>query len=135
MARWNQLGDAIPMDADGKITFTTNKFSPFGFRITGKYPTRFPIGGRIFYDAGDNGVTYTFYDANDQVVVYDGTIDSLANAVSYEMSDIPDTDRFYVFYNELVDSKTWGDTSTSFGSTGWNVGTGKTNTLVVLGSG
>lgn len=94
-----------------------------------------PIGGRIFYDDGDNGVTYTFYDVNNNEVVYDGTISSLANATQYTVSRTPIKDRFYVFNNEVATSKQWGKYGAKIGIDTDGIGLGKTNTLTALQQG
>lgn len=91
-----------------------------------------PIGGRIFYDDGDNGAAYTFYDANMNVVNYDGTIASLANATQYIVSGAHIKDRFYVFDSTLKTSVQWGKFNTSIGITSDGIGLGKTNTATAL---
>ena len=101
-----------------------------------------PIGGAIFYDAGDNGATYTFYDSNGDVIS-DTSISGLQNAVSYKVSGTPTKDRFYAVYPTRLnggDFVYWGfyrnaDIKSSGGNivnTGTAIGTGKTATQAIL---
>lgn len=108
-----------------------------------KYFPPTPIGGKIFYDAGDNGATYTFYDSNGNIIK-DTSISGLQNAVSYRVGGTPTKDRFYVVYPSILnDGKYvyWGfyrnaDISQTGGNivnTGAALGkTGKTNTRDIL---
>ena len=103
------------------------------------------IGGRIFYDDGGNGATYTFYDANKNVIT-NQTVTSLANAVYYKVSGTPTKDRWYVYDNT---THTTGGVPVTGGITygwmGWDknmrgaigittdgIGRGKTNTATAL---
>ena len=91
------------------------------------------IGGRIFYDNGDNGATYIFYDATDNIVAYDGTITSLSNATQYSIIGTPTKDRFYVYdttYN--LSAGTWGKFNITTGITADTIGSGKTNTATMM---
>ena len=101
-----------------------------------------PIGGKIFYDAGDNGTTYTFYDSNGDVI-NDTSISGLQNAVSYTVDGTPSSDRFYAVYPSMLNSGNkvyWGfyynaDIKYSGGNlvnTGTAIGTGKTATQAIL---
>ena len=101
-----------------------------------------PIGGKIFYDAGDNGATYTFYDS-DGNVINDTSISGLQNAVSYTVEGTPSSDRFYAVYPSMLNSGKnvyWGfyrnaDIKSSGGNivnTGTAIGTGKTATQAIL---
>ena len=101
-----------------------------------------PIGGKIFYDAGDNGATYTFYDSNGSVI-NDTSISGLQNAVKYKVEGNPTKDRFYAVYPSMLDSGNnvyWGfyynaDIKSSGGNivnTGTAIGTGKTATQAIL---
>ena len=105
-------------------------------------PTPMPIGGKIFYDAGDNGATYTFYDSNDSVI-NDTSISGLQNAVKYKVEGNPTKDRFYAVYPSMLNSGNnvyWGfyynvDIKSSGGNivnTGTEIGTGKTATQAIL---
>lgn len=100
------------------------------------------IGGKIFYDAGDNGATYTFYNSSGNVIT-DTSISGLQNAVSYRVEGIPTKDRFYVVFPNLLNSGEsvyWGfyynaDIESSYGNivnTGTGIGTGKTATQAIL---
>ena len=101
-----------------------------------------PIGGKIFYDAGDNGATYTFYNSSGNVIT-DTSISRLRNAVSYTVDGTPSFDRFYAVYPSMLNSGNkvyWGfyrnvDIKSSGGNlvnTGTAIGTGKTNTRAIL---
>ena len=105
-------------------------------------PTPMPIGGKIFYDAGDNGATYTFYDSNGNVI-NDTSISGLQNAVKYKVEGTPTKDRFYAVYPSMLNSGNpvyWGfrynaDIKSSGGNlvnTGTGIGTGKTSTQAIL---
>ena len=105
-------------------------------------PTPMPIGGKIFYDAGDNGATYTFYDSNGNVI-NDTSISGLQSAVSYKVEGTPSFDRFYAVYPSILNSRYpvyWGfyynaDIKSSGGNivnTGTAIGTGKTATQAIL---
>ena len=100
------------------------------------------VGGKIFYDAGDNGATYTFYDSNGNVI-NDTSISGLQNAVSYTVEGTPSSDRFYAVYPSMLNSGNgvyWGfyrnaDIKPSGGNivnTGTAIGTGKTATQAIL---
>lgn len=101
-----------------------------------------PIGGKIFYDAGDNGATYFFYDSNNNIIS-DTSISGLQSAVSYAVYGTPSSDRFYAVYPDMLDRATavyWGfyrnvDIMSSGGNivnTGTGIGTGKTATQAIL---
>ena len=93
-----------------------------------------PIGGRIFYDDGDNGAEYKFYDINNNEIT-DISISGLANAVSYKIKGEPTKDRFYAFNNDLRTSIYWGYYGTTTGITANAIGSGKTNTQTILDRG
>lgn len=102
-----------------------------------------PIGGRVFYDDGDNGATYTFYDASGNKIT-DTSISGLANATQYSVIGTPTKDRFYVFDNTshttggktassgLVASLYWGYYRITTGATSNSIGSGKSNTNNIL---
>lgn len=105
------------------------------------------VGGRIFYDDGDNGATYTFYDAREQVITTH-SISALANAVWYTVKGTPTKDRFYVYDNtshkygdvDITNGVSarelkWGYYRTSTGVTANTIGSGKTNTQTILNMG
>lgn len=107
-----------------------------------KYLPLIPIGGKIFYDAGNNGATYIFYDSSGNIIS-DTSIDGLQNAVSYRVGGIPSKDRFYAVYPNVLNNKKdiyWGfycnaDIKSEGGNivnTGTDIGTGKTNTTSIL---
>ena len=107
-----------------------------------KYFPPIPIGGKIFYDAGANGATYTFYDSSGNVI-NDTSISGLQNAVKYRVGGTPTKDRFYAVYPSMLNSENnvyWGfryntDIKESGGNiinTGTTKGTGKTNTRAIL---
>ena len=103
------------------------------------------VGGRIYYDSGNNGATYTFYDENGNVINYDGTIESLKNATEYTVDKTVTTDRFYVFASDTFNKVCWyggwkyqvewsGYTYPSqFGFYNVEIGSGKTYTKKMLG--
>ena len=137
MAIWTKI-DGATLSADLKsVEIKAETLGSFAVKKAGAGPTPvrgLPIGGRIFYDDGDNSATYTFYDASGNVIAYNGTNPEtvLENAVSYEVSGTPTQDRFYVFNNELVTSKQWGKSGTSIGITYGGIGFGKSNTQTAL---
>ena len=97
-------------------------------------PVHSPIGGKIFYDDGDNGATYKFYDASRNEIAYSGSNPEtvLANAVSYTISGTPTKDRFYVFNNEVHEQTIWGKHGTEIGIQMDGIGRGKLNTNIAL---
>lgn len=101
-----------------------------------------PIGGRIFYiSEGDNGATYTFYDQN-MNVLENQTTDGLSAAYYYEKSGDSQSDKFFVYATKLgkpegsiVSCKglRWGSGSNRSQANGTEIGTGKSNTEIVMG--
>ena len=100
------------------------------------------IGGKIFYDAGNNGATYTFYNSSGKVIT-DTSISGLQNAVKYKIDGTPTKDRFYVVYPSMLNNGNrvyWGfysnaDIKSEGGNivnTGTAIGTGKTATQAIL---
>ena len=103
---------------------------------------KLPIGGKIFYDAGDNGAIYTFYDSSGSVIS-DISISGLQNAVTYKVKGTPTKDRFYAVYPKVLNngnSVYWGfyynadimDLGGNIVNTGTAIGTGKTATQAIL---
>ena len=98
-----------------------------------------PIGGVIYYDAGDNGQTYTFYDSNNNKIEYTGnSISELQNAKYYTVSGNRAEgkgDRFFVVYNKLLytedDKVYWGFYGTSSGTYTTDC-SGKINTATIV---
>lgn len=103
-----------------------------------------PIGGKVFLDNGDNGATYTFYDADKNEITY-SNLDSLNNAVYYTVDGSGSKDRFYVVasdssksdYNSTYgvnrgDYSLWGYCYITTGATTDSIGSGKTNTAQIL---
>ena len=101
-----------------------------------------PIGGKIFYDAGANGATYTFYNSSGNVIS-DTSISGLQSAKYYTVVGTPTKDRFYVVYPSILNNGNgvyWGfyrnvDIKSSGGNivnTGTAIGTGKTATRAIL---
>ena len=99
-----------------------------------------PFGGKIFYiDPSDNGATYSFYDEDKNEITGGSTIADLANAKYYMVEGTPSKDKFYVFNDvQLKGAKPWqawsDDRNITFGATGTAIGTGKSNTEIVLNS-
>ena len=112
-------------------------------KLNVKFWTPPKIGGRIFYDDGDNGATYTFYDADMQEITYTD-IASLENAVYYTVSGTPTKDRFYVYDNTthttggktatdgLTEEIYWGYNNITTDVISDTIGSGKTNTAQIL---
>ena len=130
----------VPSSLVDSYKSATN-WSSFADKIVA-VPTPMPIGGKIFYDAGDNGATYTFYDSNGNVI-NDTSISGLQSAVSYKVEGTPSSDRFYAVYPSMLNSGNgvyWGfyynaDIKSSGGNivnTGTAIGTGKTATQAIL---
>ena len=130
----------VPASLVNSYKSATN-WSSFASKIKA-VPTPMPIGGKIFYDAGDNGATYTFYDSNGNII-NDTSISGLQNAVKYKVEGTPSSDRFYAVYPSMLNSGNnvyWGfyynkDIKSSGGNivnTGEAIGTGKTATQAIL---
>lgn len=92
-----------------------------------------PIGGRIFYDDGNNGAVYHFFDANGNEIS-DTSIAGLANAASYTVKGRPTKDRWYVYDDSLAGHHYWGYYGTSLGCAD-GIGLGKVNTTIALSRG
>jgi len=124
--------------------------------LTGAGPIPFqsgilPIGGRIFYDNGDNGATYKFYDSSMNELT-NQTVSGLANAVYYTVRGTVESDRWYVYDNtthtDTIQGKSvtftgglssdvlcGGYYNTTTGVTSNTIGSGKTNTQTVVNMG
>ena len=118
--------------------YTTTEFD----NEIAKYFPLIPIGGKIFYDAGDNGATYIFYDSSGNVIT-DTSISGLQNAVNYRKLGNSTKNRFYAVYPSMLNNGNrvyWGfynnaDIKSEGGNivnTGTDIGTGKTNTTSIL---
>ena len=118
--------------------YTTTEFD----KEIAKYFPLIPIGGKIFYDAGDNGATYIFYDSSGNII-NDTSIDGLQNAVNYRKLGNSTKNRFYVVYPSMLNNGNrvyWGfyrnaDIKPEGGNivnTGTAIGTGKTATRAIL---
>ena len=93
------------------------------------------VGGKIFYiDDTSTGGTYTFYDSEGDVLTDVRVGDS---PYAYTVSGTPSKDKYYVTRASAVTSKTWtyqkdGAWVYNLLGAGTAIGTGKTNTALVL---
>ena len=137
----------VTMDYENnKMTYQTGDTQELPIPVWGgsSEPNYLPIGGKIFYDDGDNGATYTFYNADKNEITYTD-INSLDNAVYYTVDGSGSKDRFYVVASDfsksdydstygvnLGTSKYWGYYGITTSATTNTIGSGKTNTAKVL---
>ncbi len=89
------------------------------------------VGGTIFYDAGDNGETYKFYDENMEEIT--GIPIGNTEVKYYSISGTPSKDRYYVFNPNLDSDRCyWGYDDITTGATDDYIGSGKINTAKVM---
>ena len=95
------------------------------------------IGGVIFYVAGGNGATYTFYDKDGTKIEKSFSVENLIDAKYYKVSGKSETaaDRFFVLYPEKQfftnDTVYWGFYNKDFSEITEET-TGKSNTNTIL---
>ena len=88
-----------------------------------------PIGGKIFYIDDTADGTYSFYDAEGNLM----SDVSVGSTPSYcKVLTAGSKDKYYVYHDKLYNSLTWGMSGTPTGATGTEIGTGKSNTAKLL---
>ena len=88
-----------------------------------------PVGGKIFYIDDTADGTYSFYDAEGNLM----SDISVGSTPSYcKVLTAGSKDKYYVYHDKLYTSLTWGMSGTSTGATGTEIGTGKSNTATLL---
>ena len=88
-----------------------------------------PLGGTIFYIDDTADGAYEFYDAEGNVIPSVAVGDSPA---MYKVLTPGTKDKYYVCNTTLYPSLQWGMYNTSTGATGTAIGTGKSNTNIVM---
>lgn len=95
------------------------------------------VGGKIFYiDDTAEGAEYTFYSSTGKII-RESDIRVGDEPYAYTVSGTPTKDKYYVFNENAVNSKTWTYNNGSewvYNSLGTQdgIGKGKTNTAIVL---
>ena len=87
-----------------------------------------PVGGKIYYIDDTADGTYSFYDAEGNLIS-DVSIGSTPSY--YKILTAGSKDKYYVYHDEIYSSYTWGRSDTT-GATGTAIGTGKSNTATLL---
>ena len=88
-----------------------------------------PVGGKIYYIDDTADGTYSFYDAEGNLM----SDVSVGSTPSYcKVLTAGSKDKYYVYHDELYTSLTWGKSGTTTGATGTAIGTGKSNTAKLL---
>ena len=88
-----------------------------------------PVGGKIYYIDDTADGTYSFYDAEGNLM----SDVSVGSTPSYcKVLTVGSKDKYYVYHDELYTSRTWGMSGTQTGATGTEIGTGKSNTAKLL---
>ena len=88
-----------------------------------------PVGGKIYYIDDTADGTYSFYDAEGNLMS-DVSVGSTPSY--YKVLTSGSKDKYYVYHDELYTSLQWGKYGTTTGATGTAIGTGKSNTAVLL---
>ena len=88
-----------------------------------------PVGGKIFYIDDTADGTYLFYDVGGNLMpeVSVGSTPS-----SYTVLTAGSKDKYYVYHDAIYGSLRWGKSGTTTGATGTAIGTGKSNTAILL---
>lgn len=87
-----------------------------------------PVGGKIYYIDDTADGTYSFYDAEGNLIS-DVSVGSTPSY--YKILTAGSKDKYYVYHDEIYSSYTWGRSDTT-GATGTAIGTGKSNTATLL---
>ena len=88
-----------------------------------------PIGGKIFYIDDTADGTYLFYDVGGNLMP-DVSVGNPPG--SYTVLTAGSKDKCYVYQDAIYDSLQWGKFDTSIGATDTAIGTGKSNTAILL---
>lgn len=88
-----------------------------------------PVGGKIYYIDDTADGTYSFYDA-DGNLMSDVSVGSTPSY--YKVLTAGAKDKYYIYHDELYNSLQWGKSGTTTGATGTAIGTGKSNTATLL---
>ena len=88
-----------------------------------------PVGGKIFYIDDTADGTYLFYDVGGNPIP---EVSVGSTPRSYTVLTAGSKDKYYVYHDKLYTSLTWGKSGTTTGATGTAIGTGKSNTAILL---
>ena len=88
-----------------------------------------PVGGKIYYIDDTADGTYSFYDAEGNLMS-DVSVGSTPSY--YKVLTAGSRDKYYVYHDEIYDSFQWGKYDIKIGATGTAIGTGKSNTATLL---
>lgn len=117
------------------------KSTSFDIKVKKAYTLK-EVGGRIFYIRNNNGFNYHFFNASGNELTTH-TISGLANAYYYAIDNdaTATSDKFYVYCTEdgtptgsilISDKLQWGGYGTSQGTTADSLGSGKTNSAILI---
>lgn len=88
-----------------------------------------PVGGKIYYINDTADGTYLFYDVEGNLMS-DVSVGSAPG--SYTVLTAGSKDKYYVYQDAIYNSLQWGKYGTTTGATGTAIGTGKSNTAILL---
>ena len=88
-----------------------------------------PVGGKIYYIDDTADGTYEFYDAEGNLMS-DVSVGSTPSY--YKVLTAGSKDKYYVYHDGLYNKLQWGKYGTTTGATGTAIGTGKSNTAILL---
>ena len=88
-----------------------------------------PVGGKIYYIDDTADGTYSFYDAEGNLMS-DVSVGSTPSY--YKVLTAGSKDKYYVYQDEIYASLQWGKYGTTTGAAGTAIGTGKSNTATLL---
>ena len=88
-----------------------------------------PVGGKIYYIDDTADGTYSFYDAEGNLM---SNVSVGSTPSYYKVLTAGSKDKYYVYHDELYDKLQWGKYYTTTGASGTAIGTGKSNTATLL---
>ena len=88
-----------------------------------------PVGGKIYYIDDTADGTYSFYDAEGNLMP-DVSVGSTPSY--YKVLTAGSKDKYYVYHDKIYGSLQWDKHGTTTGATGTAIGTGKSNTAILL---
>ena len=88
-----------------------------------------PVGGKIYYIDDTADGTYLFYDVGGNPIP---EVSVGSTPRSYTVLTAGSKDKYYVYHDKLYTSLTWGKSGITTGATGTAIGTGKSNTAILL---
>ena len=88
-----------------------------------------PVGGKIYYIDDTADGTYSFFDAEGNPMS-DVSVGSTPSY--YKVLTAGSKDKYYVYHDEIYGSLQWGKHGTTTGAAGTAIGTGKSNTAILL---